>query len=160
MLINVKELDYYLLQCITKLLFLLEINMVIIEDRGKQYKLKVGDVLKLPKISDKKPKDKLQFAEIVYYKNEKGETLIGNPYVKDIVVEATVLSQIKDKKIIVFKKKRRHNYRRKIGHRQELTLVKIENIFSSTEKKKPKVSKNTEEISKKTLETKGEKNGS
>ncbi len=134
--------------------------MVIIEDRGKQYKLKVGDVLKLPKISDKKPKDKLQFAEIVYYKNEKGETLIGNPYVKDIVVEATVLSQIKDKKIIVFKKKRRHNYRRKIGHRQELTLVKIENIFSSTEKKKPKVSKNTEEISKKTLETKGEKNGS
>ena len=49
--------------------------MVIIEDRGKQYKLKVGDVLKLPKISDKKPKDKLQFAEIVYYKNEKGRYL-------------------------------------------------------------------------------------
>ena len=156
MLISVKELDYYLLQCITKLLFLLEINMVIIEDRGKQYKLKVGDVLKLPKISDKKPKDKLQFAEIVYYKNEKGEILIGSPYVKDIVVEATVLSQIKDKKIIVFKKKRRHNYRRKIGHRQDLTLVKIENIFSSTEKK-PKVSTTTGETSKKSLETKGEK---
>ena len=133
--------------------------MVIIEDRGKQYKLKVGDVLKLPKISNKKPKEKLQFAEIVYYKNEKGEILIGSPYVKDIVVEATVLSQIKDKKIIVFKKKRRHNYRRKIGHRQELTLVRIENILSSTEKK-PKVSKKTEEISKKSLETKGEKNGS
>ncbi len=133
--------------------------MVIIQDRGKQYKLKVGDILKLPKISDKKPKDKLQFAEIVYYKNEKGEILIGSPYVKDIVVEATVLSQIKDKKIIVFKKKRRHNYRRKIGHRQDLTLVKIENIFSSSEKK-PKVSKKNEETSKKSLETKGEKNGS
>ena len=133
--------------------------MVIIQDRGKQYKLKVGDILKLPKISDKKPKDKLQFAEIIYYKNEKGEILIGSPYVKDIVVEATVLSQIKDKKIIVFKKKRRHNYRRKIGHRQDLTLVKIENIFSSSEKK-PKVSKKTEETSKKSLETKGEKNGS
>ena len=133
--------------------------MVIIQDRGKQYKLKVGDILKLPKISDKKSKDKLQFAEIVYYKNEKGEILIGSPYVKDIVVEATVLSQIKDKKIIVFKKKRRHNYRRKIGHRQDLTLVKIENIFSSSEKK-PKVSKKTEETSKKSLETKGEKNGS
>ena len=133
--------------------------MVIIQDRGKQYKLKVGDILKLPKISDKKPKDKLQFAEIVYYKNEKGEILIGSPYVKDIVVEATVLSQIKDKKIIVFKKKRRHNYRRKIGHRQDLTLIKIENIFSSSEKK-PKVSKKTEETSKKSLETKGEKNGS
>ena len=134
--------------------------MVIIEDRGKQYKLKVGDILKLPKISDKKPKDKLQFAEIIYYKNEKGEILIGSPYVKDIVVEATVLSQIKDKKIIVFKKKRRHNYRRKIGHRQELTLVKIENIFSSTEKKQPKSSKKAEAISKESLDTKGEKNGS
>ena len=133
--------------------------MVIIEDRGKQYKLKVGDVLKLPRISDKKPKDKLQFAEIIYYKNEKGEILIGSPYVKDIVVEATVLSQIRDKKIIVFKKKRRHNYRRKIGHRQDLTLVKIENIFSSNEKKS-KVSKKAEEISKKSLESKGEKNGS
>ena len=134
--------------------------MVIIEDRGKQYKLKVGDVLKLPKISDKKPKDKLQFTEIAYYKNDSGEIFIGSPYVKDIVVEATVMSQIKDKKIIVFKKKRRHNYRRKIGHRQELTLVKIENIFSSTEKKQQKVSKKTEEISKKSLDTKGEKNGS
>ena len=129
------------------------------EDRGKQYKLKVGDVLKLPRISDKKPKDKLQFAEIIYYKNEKGEILIGSPYVKDIIVEATVLSQIKDKKIIVFKKKRRHNYRRKIGHRQDLTVVKIENIFSSNEKKS-KVSKKAEEISKKSLESKGEKNGS
>ena len=52
------------------------------------------------------------------------------------------------------------NYRRKIGHRQELTLVKIENIFSSTEKKQPKSTKKAEEISKKSLDTKGEKNGS
>ena len=134
--------------------------MVIIEDRGKQYKLKVGDVLKLPKISNKKPKDKFQFSEIIYYKNEKGEVLIGSPYVKDIVVEATILSQIKDKKIVVFKKKRRHNYRRKIGHRQELTLVKIENILSSTQNTQPKVSKKIDDDSKKSLETKGEKNGS
>ncbi len=134
--------------------------MVIIEDRGKQYKLKVGDILKLPKISNKKPKDKFKFSEIIYYKNEKGEVLIGSPYVKDIVVEATILSQIKDKKIVVFKKKRRHNYRRKIGHRQELTLVKIENILSSTQNTQPKVSKKIDDDSKKSLETKGEKNGS
>ena len=134
--------------------------MVIIEDRGKQYRVKIGDILKLPKISDKKAKDKIQFSQIIYYKNEKGDVLIGSPNVKDVVVEATILSQVKDKKIIVFKKKRRHNYWRKLGHRQELTLVKIENIFSSTEKKQPKVSKKTEEISKKSLETKGEKNGS
>jgi len=134
--------------------------MVIIEDRGKQYKVKVGDVLKLPKISDKKPKDKLQFSDVIFYKNEKGESLIGSPHVKDIVVEASVISQIKDKKIIVFKKKRRHNYRRKIGHRQELTLVKIENILSSKKKQQPEVSKKPDEVSKKVLETKGEKNGS
>ena len=134
--------------------------MVIIEDRGKQYKLKVGDILKLPKISNKKPKDKFQFSEIIYYKNEKGEVLIGSPYVKDIVVEATILSQIKDKKIVVFKKKRRHNYRRKIGHRQELTLVKIENILSSAQNAQPKVSKKIDDDSKKSLDTKGGKNGS
>ena len=134
--------------------------MVIIEDRGKQYKVKVGDLLKLPKISDKKPKDTLQFSDVLFYKNEKGVALIGSPHVKGIVVEASVISQIKDKKIIVFKKKRRHNYRRKIGHRQELTLVKIENILSSTEKKQPKDSKAKDEGAKKSVEIKGEKNGS
>ena len=67
---------------------------------------------------------------------------------------------MKEKKIIVLKKKRRHNYRRKIGHRQELTLVKIENILSSTEKKQPKDSKAKDEGSKKSVEIKGEKNGS
>ena len=134
--------------------------MVIIEDRGKQYKVKIGDLLKLPKISDKKPKDTLQFSDVIFYKNEKGVALIGSPHVKGIVVEASVISQIKDKKIIVFKKKRRHNYRRKIGHRQELTLVKIENILSSTEKKQPKDSKAKDEGSKKSVEIKGEKNGS
>ena len=134
--------------------------MVIIEDRGKQYKVKVGDLLKLPKISDKKPKDTLKFSNVIFYKNEKGVALIGSPHVKGIVVEASVISQIKDKKIIVFKKKRRHNYRRKIGHRQELTLVKIENILSSTEKKQPKDSKAKDEGAKKSVEIKGEKNGS
>ena len=134
--------------------------MVIIEDRGKQYKVKIGDLLKLPKISDKKPKDTLQFSDVIFYKNAQGEALIGSPHVKGIVVEASGISQIKDKKIIVFKKKRRHNYRRKIGHRQELTLVKIENILSSTEKKQPKDSKAKDEGSKKSVEIKGEKNGS
>ena len=81
--------------------------MVIIEDRGKQYKVKVGDLLKLPKISDKKPKDTLQFSDVIFYKNEKGVALIGSPHVKGIVVEASVISQIKDKKIIVFKKKKK-----------------------------------------------------
>ena len=79
--------------------------MVIFEDRGKQYKVKTGDLLKLSKLSQKKPKDKVQFSKIIFYKNDKGETVIGSPYIEQIVVEASVVSQVKDKKIIVFKKK-------------------------------------------------------
>ena len=56
-----------------------------------------------------------------FLKTKKGESLIGSPLVKDVLIKAKVVDQIKDKKIIVFKKKR-HNYRRKIGHRQDLTL--------------------------------------
>ena len=132
--------------------------MVIIEDRGKQYKVKVGDLLKLPKISDKKPKEKLKFSDVIFYKNEKGEALIGSPHVKDVVVEASVISHIKDKKIIVFKKKRRHNYRRKIGHRQDLTLLKIKDIKIAN---KPTSSeKNLSSSQDKVKPTKGESNGS
>ena len=58
-------------------------------------------------------------------------------------IKAKVIDQIRDNKIIVFKKKRRHNYRRKIGHRQDLTLVKIEEIItSSSSNKKPKEESN------------------
>ncbi len=131
--------------------------MVIFEDRGKQYKVKTGDLLKLPKLSQKKPKDKVQFSKIIFYKNDKGETVIGSPYIEQIVVEASVVSQVKDKKIIVFKKKRRHNYRRKIGHRQELTLVKIEKIGSSLDINKAKPVKNSDEITKKSVKSKGDK---
>ena len=102
--------------------------MVIIEDRGKQYKVKVGDTLKLPKVKDLKKNDPIVFKEIVFFKNEKGESYIGSPLISGISVKAQVVEQIRDKKIVVFKKKRRHNYRRKIGHRQDLTLVKIKEI--------------------------------
>ena len=66
-----------------------------------------------------------------------------------MVVEASIVSQIKDKKIVVFKKKRRHNYRRKMGHRQELTLLKIENISNSDEKPKTTKEKQLKAVQKK-----------
>jgi len=101
---------------------------VIFQNRGKQYKVKVGDTLKLPKVKDLKKNDPIVFKEIVFFKNEKGESYIGSPLISGISVKAQVVEQIRDKKIVVFKKKRRNNYRRKIGHRQDLTLVKIEEI--------------------------------
>ncbi len=102
--------------------------MVIFQNRGKQYKVQVGDFLKLPKISNLKKNDSVTFDEIIFFKNENGDSFIGSPLVKGVSIKAKVVDQIKDKKIIVFKKKRRHNYRRKIGHRQDLTLLKVEEI--------------------------------
>tara|TARA_B100000242_G_scaffold280630_1_gene240164 strand:+ start:454 stop:855 length:402 start_codon:yes stop_codon:yes gene_type:complete len=113
--------------------------IAIFENRGKQYKAKVGDFLKLPKLSTLKKNDSVTFDKVIFVKDDKGQTIIGSPLVSGIQIICQVIDQIKDKKIIVFKKKRRHNYRRKIGHRQDLTLVKIKEIKmanqSSTSKK-------------------------
>ena len=106
--------------------------------KGKQYKVSKDDFLKLPKSSDLKKNDTLSLEDITLLKTENGDTIIGTPTIKDAKIRAKVIDQIRDKKIIVFKKKRRHNYRRKIGHRQDLTLIKIEEIItSSSSNKKP-----------------------
>ncbi len=130
---------------------------VIFQNRGKQYKVKVGDFLKLPRISDLKKNDQINFDEVIFMKNDKGESFVGSPKVDGVTVIAKVIDQIKDKKIIVFKKKRRHNYRRKIGHRQDLTLVKIEElkITKSKVETKTKVLKNKPSDT----STKGESSG-
>ena len=132
--------------------------MVIFEDRGKQYKVRAGDTIKLPSLARLKVKDKVKFDKVIFYKNEKGESIIGTPFVKGIEVNAIVIAQDKEKKIIVFKKKRRHNYRRKIGHRQDLTILKVENIKSGG-KEVDQISSNKDK-KKDSLTSKGEKNGS
>tara|TARA_Y100000589_G_scaffold238617_1_gene226021 strand:- start:314 stop:703 length:390 start_codon:yes stop_codon:yes gene_type:complete len=102
--------------------------IAIFENRGKQYKAKTGDFLKLPKISELKKNDSVTFDKVIFMKDESGQTVIGSPLINGIQIICQVIEQIRDKKIIVFKKKRRHNYRRKIGHRQDLTLLKIKEI--------------------------------
>ena len=112
---------------------------VIFNHKGKQYKVSKDDVLKLPKSSDLKKNDTFTLEDITLLKTDDGDTIVGTPTIKDVKIKAKVIDQIRDNKIIVFKKKRRHNYRRKIGHRQDLTLVKIEEIVtssSSTKKQK------------------------
>ena len=109
---------------------------VIFEHKNKQYKVSEGDILKIPRSEGLKKDDVLSFDNIVLLKNSNDQVQIGTPVIKGVSVKAKVIDQIRDKKIIVFKKKRRHNYRRKIGHRQDLTLVKIENIISSSTPKK------------------------
>ena len=115
----------------------------IFEYKDKQYKASEGDILKLPRDSSLKKNDKITFEKVIFAKNNDNQITIGSPIIKGATVVANVLEQIRDKKIIVFKKKRRHNYRRKIGHRQDLTLFKIEKISLSS-LSKPKDDKKIE----------------
>ena len=90
----------------------------VIKTGGKQYNVTTGDVVKLEKIG------KEVVFNVVLALGEK----IGTPLVAGAGVKAIVLKQAKDAKVIVFKKKRRQNYRRKNGHRQNITLVKITDV--------------------------------
>ena len=132
--------------------------IVIFENRGKQYKVKTGDFLKLPKLSELKKNDSVTFDKVIFMKDDKGQAVIGSPLINGIQIICKVIEQIRDKKIIVFKKKRRHNYRRKIGHRQDLTLLKIKEIKIADPSTSPK--KNLSSSQDKVKPTKGESNGS
>ena len=94
----------------------------VIKTGGKQYNVTTGDVVKIEKIVGEEGKE-VVFNEVLAL----GET-IGTPLVSGASVKAVVLKQAKDAKVIVFKKKRRQNYRRKNGHRQNITLVKITDV--------------------------------
>ena len=94
----------------------------VIKTGGKQYKVTPGYVVKVEKIAGEEGKEVI-FNEVLAL----GET-VGTPLVAGASVKATVLKQAKDAKVIIFKKKRRHNYRRKNGHRQQITLVKITDV--------------------------------
>lgn len=127
----------------------------VFEHNDKQYKVSKGDYIKLPRQVGLKKEDSIKFDKILFIKSENGDLQVGSPLVTGSSVEATVIEQIRDKKIIVFKKKRRHNYRRKIGHRQDLTLIKITNIFTN---KSQKIE--NDKVTEKTKITKEDKNGS
>ena len=128
----------------------------IFELLGKQYKVSVGSFVKLPKQSCKKD-DSIVFDKILFLKDQNGGLIVGSPNVQNAFVKGKVVDQIRDKKIIVFKKKRRHNYRRKLGHRQDLTLIKILEIGTSKSNVAKKDSKSSLQ---KTTEKLGDNNGS
>jgi large subunit ribosomal protein L21 len=98
----------------------------VLRSGNKQYKVSTGSILKIEKIEGN-PGDKISFKDILFINNGK-EIVVGAPIVKDAVVQAEIIEQFKNEKIIVFKKKRRHNYRRKRGHRQSLTSLKVISI--------------------------------
>ena len=98
----------------------------VIKTGGKQYRVAKDDVLKIEKL-DGKAGDKIEFTEVLMVGGE-GDAAVGTPLLEGAVVTAEVVDQTRAAKIIDFKKKRRHNYRRKKGHRQHQTVVRITDI--------------------------------
>ncbi len=122
-------------------------SYAVIQTGGKQYKVKSGEILKIEKLPDSKPETKIEFKEILAYGDDK-KIEVGSPTVKGAKVEANIIKNGKNRTILIFKKRRRHNSRRKNGHRQEYSMIKINKIFSKdgkvlseTEKKETSANK-------------------
>ncbi len=98
----------------------------VIKTGGKQYKVAKDDVIRVEKLPGESGQV-IEFAEVLMLGDEAGAT-VGSPLVDGATVTATVLEQIRDDKIIVFKKKRRKKYRRTAGHRQSLTVLRVTDI--------------------------------
>jgi len=106
--------------------------IAVIKTGGKQYAVKAGQILKVEKLEGKKG-DSVSLKNVLAL-SDSSNNVLGNPLIKGATVEAKILEQIRDKKIIVFKKRRRKNYRSTQGHRQNLTVLKIESILKDGKK--------------------------
>ena len=103
-------------------------SLAVIKTGGKQYKVTKGQSLKFEKLPGKVG-DKIEFDQVLLKSDAKGAKLeVGKPFLKDAKVEAEILEQARDKKITVVKYKRKTRYRRKAGHRQHFTKVKINKV--------------------------------
>jgi len=104
-------------------------SFAVIQTGGKQYKVKASDILKIEKLKNNKPASKIEFNEVLAYGDDK-ILEIGSPLVKGAKVEAELMENSKNRTILIFKKRRRQNSRRKNGHRQQYSLIKIKKIFA------------------------------
>ena len=104
-------------------------SFAVIQTGGKQYKVKASDILKIEKLKNSKPESKIEFNEVLAYGDDKTLEL-GSPLVKGAKVEAELIKNSKNRTILIFKKRRRQNSRRKNGHRQQYSLIKIKKIFA------------------------------
>jgi len=104
-------------------------SFAVIQTGGKQYKVKAGEIIKIEKLISSKPNTKIEFKEILAYGDEKSAE-VGAPKIDGAKVEADLIKNGKNRTVLVFKKRRRKNSRRKNGHRQEFSLIRINKIFS------------------------------
>ncbi|MDD2372382.1 MAG: 50S ribosomal protein L21 [Syntrophomonadaceae bacterium] len=96
----------------------------VIESGGKQYKVSEGTVLKVEKL-EAAAGDHLSIDKVLMVNDENGNVKVGNPLVSNARVEIEVVEQGRDKKVVVYKYKKRKNYRKKQGHRQPFTRIKV-----------------------------------
>ncbi len=107
-------------------------SFAVIETGGKQYKVSASNILKVEKLNIEQGK-KVEFKKVLLVNDDK-TTEVGNPTISGAVVEGLLLENIKDRKVIVFKKRRRQNSRKRYGHRQPLSKIQIIKILSKNGK--------------------------
>ena len=128
-------------------------SFAIIQTGGKQYKVKASDIVKIEKLENLKTKSKIEFNEILAYGDDK--TLeVGSPLVSGAKVEAELIKNGKNKTVLIFKKRRRKNSRKKNGHRQLYSLIKINKIFSKNGSVLSEAKKEIKKTEKKEIKTK------
>ena len=116
-------------------------SFAIIQTGGKQYKVKASEILKIERLKD--AKEKIEFKDVLAYGDD-SNLEVGAPFIKGAKVEAQLVKNGKNRTVLIFKKRRRQNSRRKNGHRQEFSMIRINKIFS----KDGKVLSEAEKISK------------
>jgi large subunit ribosomal protein L21 len=126
-------------------------SFAVIQTGGKQYKVEAGEIIKVEKLEDSKPETIVEFKEILAYGDDKTIEL-GEPTISGAKVEADLIKNSKNRTVLIFKKRRRKNSRRKNGHRQQFSLIRINKIFS----KDGKVISEAEKIKKESKEVKTE----
>ncbi len=126
-------------------------SYAVIQTGWKQYKVKAGEILKIERLEESKPSSKIEFKEILAYGDDKSIE-VGSPVISGAKVEADLVKNWKNKTVLIFKKRRRKNSRKKNGHRQEFSLIKISKIFSKDGKvlsEAKKISKPIKKVEKK-----------
>lgn len=99
----------------------------VVQTGGKQYRVATNDVIMVEKLEGE-PGQHIQLTDVLLFANDKGQVVTGAPKVAGASVTAEVLEQKRGEKIIIFKKKRRQHYRRKNGHRQFVTVLRVKEI--------------------------------
>ena len=104
-------------------------SFAVIKTGGKQYKVQAGEIIKIERLEDSKPETKLEFNEVLAYGDDKNLEL-GEPTISGAKVEANLIKNGKNRTVLIFKKRRRKNSKRKNGHRQQFSLIRINKIFA------------------------------